>query len=298
MIWHQIYGSALIFLAQKWFETQGFWSRTFCDLGAVFRRFVRTFVIMYTPRLPVRRRLVYTPYSAGAKRARYSNSQTTKYARFNKRTSVPFRKTGTLTQQVKSLQRAVKALEPELKYYDISVGAADIPATGTVTHVTNIAQGDTAGTRTGNAICVKELSFNGYFQRNATDFGADAYYRIAIVVDKQQVADTAPTAAMIFSNAAVPTDGLPNVDNLERFRVLWLSPVYDAWRMRLDSDNLAAGAPTQSAVFSKTMKLNLRVEYNGTALTDIQKNGIYVVYISSTTVGDISANIRLGFTDV
>jgi len=159
-------------------------------------------------------------------------------------------------------------------------------------------QGDTPSTRTGNTICVKEISLYGIFQRNATDFAADAYVRMAIVQDLQQVADTAPTAAQIFADTTQPWAAAPGVEHLGRFKVLWMSPVYDMWRMRCDSDTLAAGAVTQSTVVDVSLKTNIIVSFNSTAATDIQKNGIYLVWISSVATADWTGFSRCGFTDV
>jgi len=68
----------------------------------------------------------------------------------------------------------------------------------------------------------------------------------------------------------------------------------------LDSDNLAASTPTQKSFWSHSWKGNIKVQYNGNSSTDIQKNGLYVVILSSTavTTGDHTGTARVAYTDV
>jgi len=259
--------------------------------------------MMYTPRRPVKRQLFFTPAST-AKRARTgtfrSGAQTNRFRFLNKRSVPGPRTNGTLTQQVKALQRFVKTLAPEIKYIDNTVFQSDIPAVGAVTHITNIAQGDTQGTRTGNSINVTGIDISGHFISVSTDFVATAFLRVALVQDREQVADTNPTVANIFATGD-PTQALPNLDTLERFKILWLSPVMNAWQMVLDSDRLVAGAvPTHKGTFNHSWKGNLKVSYNGTAGTDIQKNGLYFCYLTSSgvTTFDANGNARICYTDV
>jgi len=245
----------------------------------------------------------YGPVVA-AKRARVyggpgrpKQSGTTRYRQFNTRASRGPSTRGSILSQIKSLQNVVKKLSPEMKYKTVDTSASNIPSTGTVVSLNNIPQDDTMSGRTGNAIVVNKISLTGYFQRNSTDFGADAFYRIAIVCDKEQVNNTSPTAAQIFDVPAIPTDGLALSSNLERFRMLWLSPVYDAWRMRLDSDLLAASTPTQATNFAHTWTGSIRVLFSGTG-AEVQKNGLYVVFLSNIAVGDVASTCRVGYTDV
>ena len=58
-----------------------------------------------------------------------------------------------------------------------------------------------------------------------------------------------------------------------------------------------SGIPTQSTYFQFNKKLNLKVDFNGTASTDIQKNGIYFLLLSNDTgnVVDINGIARIGF---
>jgi len=251
-----------------------------------------------TPR--AKRRLFFTPLSSG-KRSRFQASSsaqskaTGRFALVNRRTTSGPKRTGSLTAQVRSLQRVVKNLCPEQKYADISFTASNIATTGYVAHLTAIAQGDTQSTRTGNTIDVTSVSVRGSFSA-AADIALVSYMRIAIVVDKQQIADTTPNVSDVFTSD--PVIALPTLANLERFRVLHLSPVYDVRRMSLDTDNV--GPPTQSAYFDYTWKGNIKVSYNGTAATDQNKNNIYFLILSDVSAAtlDFGGYARIGFTDV
>lgn len=257
---------------------------------------------MYSPRYPTKRRLNFSPYAATPKKARFATPAgaqggTARYRKFNTRVTRGPTTRGSIITQLKSLQRAVKRLSPEVKYKDFDTSATNVPTTGTVVHISGIDQGDTMLTRTGNQIVINKINLSGFWQRNVTDFGGDAFTRFAIVVDKEQVNATAPTAANIFETPSNPTQALPLLSNLERFRILYMSPVYDMWMMRLDSDNLAASTPTQKTAFAYTWTGNLRVLFSGTA-QEVQKNGVYVVWLSNVATADVTSTCRVGFTDV
>lgn len=251
---------------------------------------------MYTPRRPVKRRLIFTPAST-IKRARGTGPVATRAYRNNFRHGVKGPKTtGSLWTQVKSLQRAVKNLAPEKKYADISLAQTNIPLTGAVTHITQVAQGDTIGTRSGNAIQLVSITCKGKVGFGGSALSVGSYLRILVVVDKQQIADTTPAAATIITDGvftADPVSMLPNTDFLERFRILHSSRLYDGSR-------IATGTATQDRTFEYSWNGNIKVEYNGTAATDIQKNGVYVVFLTDDAAAtvDYSGVSRIGYTDV
>lgn len=209
-------------------------------------------------------------------------------------------KRGSVFRQVRSLQSYVSGLKPEVKYTDTSLSSENVTTAGTVVHVTAIAQGDTIATRTGDQINVRSIDIRGSLDipsgATPTAFG---YYRVALVQDKQQVADTAPTAAAIFTSTA-PEFLLPNVAALDRFKIIYLSQLFDPRMMVADTDFTSGVPPTQMPVFSFSWTGNIKVRYNGTAGTDIQKNGLFVVFLTSeggNTV-DFRGLCRVGFTDV
>lgn len=242
------------------------------------------------------------PVGGAAKRGRYGGYAGDKAAgaavRLNKRSRLGLSTAGSLSRQVKSLQKVVKTLTPELKYLDTAMDASNIPGTGSVVHLTGLAQGTGQGNRVGNSVNITSVYCAGFWVRNITDPSINALTRIAIVCDKEQIGDTAPTAADIFSIPGEPTFVAPNLSNLERFRILHISHIYDSNMMGLDSDNIALRAPTQQNVFEYMWKGNIKVSFNGTAVTDVEKNNIYVVYLSNDTVIDFDGTCRIGYTDM
>lgn len=214
------------------------------------------------------------------------------------------KKTGTLKTQVRSLQRVVKKILPEIKYADTALDTTDITSsTGAVIHISGVAQDDTATGRSGNTIQIQSLTLSGFFLRSSSvAYIPNAMYRIVIVCDKQQVGDTAPTIGDVFDyGASNSTRFLPKLSVLERFRVLYVSKVFDAEMMALQQTLTTSGSgiPTMSTYFQFTKKMNLKVDYNGTASTDIQKNGLYFMVLSNDTGNavDINGIARIGFVD-
>lgn len=249
-----------------------------------------------------KRRLFMTPMSA--KRPRFTAGRVASVRKINRYSTRGPKRTGTLTAQVKSLQRIVKNLVPEQKYVDVSVSAAQIPAnTGTVVHLTAVAQGDTQATRTGNVINVTSVSILGQWTRASdTAVNPNGLYQVALVVDKEQTSDTSPTGDTIFQ-AANPLSAFPQLNHLERFRIIWMSQIFDATKLVTDSDEVVGATskvPTQTNFYKKFWTGNIKVAYNGSASTDIEKNGIYIVYLSSdgNNTMDGAATARIGFTDV
>lgn len=229
-----------------------------------------------------------TPSSAvSTKRSRFS-SNTASVTAYNKRYAKGFRKTGTLLQQVRSLQKAVASLRPELKLTDISISLVNVTTAGSVTHITGIAQGDDTNGRTGNSISVKNIGLKGIIdEASMTNTG---YYRYAFVVDKQQIADTSPGVADIFTGN--PLTLFPTAASRDRFTILYLSPIISGTAAK-------SGNRLQAGYVQYDWSGNINVAYNGTATSDIQKNGIYFVFLSSdaSNTVDFTATCRLQYTD-
>lgn len=253
---------------------------------------------MFTPVRAKRPMVNFTPVSA--KRFR-PMSQAGAFRRTNRRTTPGPKTTGSLMQQVRSLQRTVRQLAPEIKHFDQDIGVSDVTTSGAVVNCCQIAQGDSNVARTGNTIFVKSVTISGSVVRGAdVILQPNACYQVALVIDKDNVADSSPTAANIF-NPSDPRVLLLNSATLERFRVLYLSPVLENLRIVTDLDGLATSAvPTQSFMFKTTVFPNVKVSYNGGASSDIQKNGIYVVFLSndSSNTIDFAGVSRVSYTDV
>lgn len=154
-------------------------------------------------------------------------------------------------------------------------------------HLTGIAQGDTTAGRTGNSILLKSLAQNGFMYINASQT-TNTRVMLALVVDTQQVSDTTPTIIDIFESGTDPHT-LLKVQNLGRFKVLS--------RKQYTLDSNAAGNNAKS--IKRFTKFNFHVRYNGTGSGDIQKNGVYLVMITSESslYPSITINTRINYHD-
>lgn len=173
----------------------------------------------------------------------------------------------------------------EMYKLDGSIGPSNITTSGSVTHLTPVAQGDGVGARTGNSIFVRSWNLKSLLSRTTAGDAAQ-YVRISVVMDTQQIGDTAPAYTDIYS-ASTPYSHL-NPATVGRFKVLW-SRCY----------NLDVGA-----VLSKSVMINLpmrhHVRYNGSASTDQQKGALYLCYVSTQGTSDypvITGEARLSYHD-
>jgi len=150
-----------------------------------------------------------------------------------------------------------------------------------------IAQGDAINGRTGNSILVKSLAFNGYAYVDPT-ITNNTRFTLALVRDKQQISDTTPALTDIFTSGTDPHT-LLNTNTTGRFKIMW----------RKQYTLMPPAGGRDSITFKHYDKLNFHVRFNGTANTDIQKNGLYLVMISSepSKYPSISINTRLSYHD-
>lgn len=261
--------------------------------GPVTRSFLFYRYSMYrTPSRPgAKRRLFTTPASTRP----FKRSRTAFQNKFNRRYLPGVRTGGSITNQLKSLQRAVNALKPEIKYVDTQIPITNsVALTGSVIHLTQIQQGDRTSDRTGDAISVKRLAMRfridrGSFSTAGFGFGM----RIVMFVDKQQIADTSPAIGDVLElpSGTGLVSAFPRTVNLERFRILYMSPYLDAFRVQNGDIN---------DYYEFNWSGDLKVEFNGSAVSDIQKNGIYFGFVTNDTSNTVDGDgyVRVGFTDV
>jgi len=243
--------------------------------------------------LTPRKRPYFAGYSTAAKRARYSTGvkRAAGLQRFNRRYPNGPSKKGSLAQQVKSLQRVVKDILPELKNFTLDIGQTNFGVAGTIQHLSGIAQNPGENQRIGEDITVKSISIRGKISdmTSTGTLSTPSYYRFYVVKDRQQVNDTTPAISDIFSTTD-PVLALPSISFSERFTFLWQSPLLQ---------NNACLNGNQFPVATWSWSGTIKVGYNGTASTDIQKNGIYFVILTTDAGGavDFTGSARVSFTD-
>lgn len=240
-----------------------------------------------TPRYPMKRRLAFsTPRFP--KRAKTTTGQV---SRFNKRFLRGPSTKGSLYSQVKSLQRVVKDILPEVKNASISLNQTNLSTSGVVVHITAISQSTTATQRIGEDITVKKISVKGKLEQmlSTGTTSTPVYYRFFLVRDKQQINDTVPANTDIWSNSD-PTLALPNISFEDRFSFLWVSPL-------ICNNSVLTG--NQMGVCNHQWSGNIKVGYNGVNTSDIQKNGIYFGILTSDTGStcDFTGEARVSFVD-
>lgn len=156
--------------------------------------------------------------------------------------------------------------------------------------VSQMAQGDGVNDRNGNSILVRSLYLRGFMQINPA-VTLNTRVSIALVQDTQQISDTTPAVLDIF-NSTDP-EAMLNTSNTNftagRFKILWRK-----------NFNLTPASASRPTIFlDKYFKLYSHVKFNGTGVNDIQKNGYYIVMLTSETANfpTISITSRLGYHD-
>lgn len=164
----------------------------------------------------------------------------------------------------------------------------DNSATNYIHNLTAISQGDTESQRTGNSLLLKSLSINGYMQINPSTAAATRV-TICLVRDKQQIQDTTPGLGDIFTSAS-DTQTLLNRTTVGRFQIMW--------RKQYILTAVTGGGDV-ARIFKKYTKLNFHTRFNGSASTDIQKNGLYLCILTSevTNYPTIVLNTRINYHD-
>lgn len=183
---------------------------------------------------------------------------------------------------MKYLKGMVNAeLKKHVLVHNETVGTA-----GQVYHLNGIAQGDTNLQRNGNSILGRWLFGRALIVQHAN--AVNTFVRYLIVQDKQQIGDTTPNTANVLQSISILSS--LNVNESRRFKIL--------------KDGLVKfDAPTGTNGQSKVIKFNIdtksHVKYNGTASTDIQKNGLYLILISNETTNTPTwdSNLTFNFYD-
>lgn len=174
-------------------------------------------------------------------------------------------------------------INTELMKYNNSLSTSVTAASGYIIHLSAIAQGDNTNNRHGNSIFLRYINIKG----NVRIGSAEPYtrVRVALVIDNQQIGDTSPALTDCYQTAS--PDSFLNTSTVGRFKVL-LSRVF----------NLSPDKPIASMDINKVVRHHVR--FNGTAATDIQKGGVYLLAMSDQYTGtapSFDANYRLSYYD-
>lgn len=218
--------------------------------------------------------------------------------RFQSRTSrrTRRRKSPWYSKKYSALQLAFKAargvrylrglVNSEMLHKDTTFSAAAITAAGSNTHLTAVAQGDDISGRTGNSFLLRSLSYRYKIIINPS-VTANTTVTVMLVQDTQQVGDTTPAVTDVLQSAN--TFSLLNASSAGRFKILSRKSII-----------LTPATGGRPAVEMKGFhKLYSHIRFNGTGTADIQKNGLYVLFISSeaTNTPTVDGTFRIGYHD-
>lgn len=217
--------------------------------------------------------------------------------RYNRRRNFRRKKSPWYTRKYNAQQLAVKAwrgvkyirglVNSEMLHKDTSFApGSTIPANGVVNSLVSISQGDTDSGRTGNSILARTLSYRYRLEINPS-VTSNTSVSIFIIWDKQQLGDTNPVVGDLL--ASLRPEALINLSEAGRFKILS--------RKNFILTPVTGGTPAREVKgFHKFYK---HIRYNGSASSDIQKNGLYVVLIhsESTNLPTITGTFRLGYHD-
>jgi hypothetical protein len=207
--------------------------------------------------------------SGGSKVAYWNNRRTRQWSRFGGRLGKVYNKPST-ANVAKAAWSGVKYLRTlvnsETLRFDISASGTAVSDSGGVVHLSALVEGDTVSGRTGNSVLAKGLSFRARIVSNSSS--SATLCRLMLVCDKQQISDTSPGVTDILDVASPLSHLSTNASG--RFDVLF-DQVYQF-------DNLSRRA----FYINKYVNINkYHLRYNGTSGTDIQKNGMYLLYVST-----------------
>jgi hypothetical protein len=211
-----------------------------------------------------------------------------------------------LAVQVAKLTRQVRLHKPEIKFSDIDVSATNVAVSDSYSELmSSVAAGTGINGRVGEKIRVVGFELNVLPVIDATSVDpaqANSAYRVLVCQFMQQVADSSNLGyAAVFDQAGLPFTALYTATQQNFVKIL-----YDSGPIVLNGASVTTyGGGQRDERYWRRIKrkCNVLVEFNGTAAGDVQKNGIYVMYISNCLVGatsslDIVATSRVFYSDM
>jgi len=218
------------------------------------------------------------PYKKYAKKKR-SYGRKKRYSPWYNRTSV-----GDVARAAYSGVQYIKGLINVEKHRLDTTFASTVNSTGSVTLLSGIGQGDDVNNRQGNSVLGKNLYLRYHTYRDPVNAATTNTLRMIIVKDLENTG-SAPTIANML--AAVDVDSPLNVDTLPRWEIL---------RDKVFTLGLQGNMGFAGKQF---IKINDHLKFTGSATTDVYKNAIYLILLSSESTGPPTMDLyaRLEFYD-
>lgn len=195
------------------------------------------------------------------------------------------RQIGSMALSAASGVKYLKSIVNSERHYHTRTADLNPSSTGQVVHLTDVGQDDTSTGRTGNSILLRGININLECSMNASITNGETYFRIIVFKDNQQIGDTTPAVTDILESAK--TSAFLNQDHAGRFQIL------KNYYFSLDS------IKGKSRIIRHYINQHLHVRWNGINGSDIQKNGIYILFLSDepTNTPSVNYNIKLGWHD-
>ena len=167
---------------------------------------------------------------------------------------------------VRRLQRA-----REIKNHDIFFVGINIPTTGLIFPMADVAQGDTGVLRDGNSMNVFTVDLRWQMNLNVLDVSSS--FRVLVFRDTRQVSGVAPVVLNVLQETRV------------------ISQLNSVFRTRFDimydfTGVINTAAPSVLGHFHK--KVQVKVDFTGSGATNVTKNGMYVLVICNEATNEPS----------
>jgi len=181
----------------------------------------------------------------------------------------------------------------ELKYVDTAISQNALAGGGTITPINLLAVGDDNTSRDGRQVCFKSVQLKLRVQN--TVGGAMQKARVLLVWDNAVNSGAVPTMTTMLT--ADSDAGFPNIDNAQRFTIL-----YDQSFALGPNVTTATQAQASNVIYDLSFykKMNSITQYSGTtaAIGSIQNGALYLVTTGSAGSGAaVIGATRCRFTD-
>lgn len=156
--------------------------------------------------------------------------------------------------------------------------------TGTIAHLSSIAQGSDVDGRDGNSLLAKYISFNHQSLINAS--AVATVIRVIVFIDTESTGGSPPTAAQLLQSPNNTTSML-NSDYTQRFTVIF----DDCIDLSINGNRIQNMKHYNS--------LNFHIKYTGTSGTNYDKNNIFLYHVSNeaTNTPTFDYYYRIAFYD-
>jgi len=188
----------------------------------------------------------------------------------------------------------------EKKVYDVGPSTKACNATGTVTAMFIPTLGSDMQNRIGRKTCIKKIFLRGFITLEAASDTLGACNAESQAARVMMVWDSQPNGAIaaiadILKDPASATESQLNIDNRDRFKVIWEKNfVFDPFI--LPGGTVNAGVSNRTCYFFKKFKrVNLETIFNNTnggTIADISSGALLLVTVGTVAAGaDLNSNL-------